>query len=526
VRVYLSSVLPPASALFAVLAFAQDEPGYIITRIAGNGLPAPGENGVPAVATSVLGPAAVALDTTGGILFAEDSRIRRIGPDGLVRRIAGRLEFGDGGDGGPAIDATFRPIRDIAVDRLGNIYVVDEGNNRIRRISPAGIIEAFTGNGRLGFGGDGGPAMAANFNRPRSVAVDVAGNVYINDRFNRRIRKVSADKTITSVAGNGTSGFSGDGGPALNARYRDVNKISIDKNGNLYLADEGDHRVRIVSANGIINTVAGVGDSETASLADGGSATSAYVRSPGHAIRDDAGNLFILEQGDDFSARTMGRIRRVSPSGIIQTIAGGLQHRSTGAALGAVIFYAQKLDLEGSGAIYVADSANAQILKLTLDDLSSVPLFTLEGVVNGASFRHGSIAPGEIVTIFGNNLGPSKLAQGAVENGLWPTLVGGTRVLFNGVAAPIIYAQSNQTTLVVPYSVSSSDRVNVVVEKNGRSSLAQSLTVVDAAPGIFTVDSRGLASALNEDGTPEQREGRAPRLNCCVVRNRRRPDRS
>ncbi|PYJ09310.1 MAG: hypothetical protein DME93_13110, partial [Verrucomicrobia bacterium] len=199
-------------------------------------------------------------DGAGGFYFSSspENRVYRVAADGVLSLIAGTGTSGFSGDGGPAVSARLSYPGNLVVDGGGNLYIADWGNDRIRKVNTDGIISTIAGNGKEGFEGDGGPATSASLNGPRGVAVDPAGNVYIADRGNSRIRKVDTVGLISTIAGNGTSGFSGDGGLATAASF-DAWSLAVDVSGNLYITDPRNHRVRKVNTAGIISTVAGDG---------------------------------------------------------------------------------------------------------------------------------------------------------------------------------------------------------------------------------------------------------------------------
>jgi sugar lactone lactonase YvrE len=174
--------------------------------------------------------------------------IRRVSPDGIITTIAGTGATGFSGDGGPATQAQLRAPIGIAADSAGNVYFADQANNRIRKISVAGIISTVAGNGNQGFSGDGGPATNAAIDGPFGVAVDRAGVVYVTDSRNSRIRRVGLDGIITTIAGTGDPGFSGDGGPPLQARLQGPHGVVVDAAGNVYIADTANDRIRKVPA--------------------------------------------------------------------------------------------------------------------------------------------------------------------------------------------------------------------------------------------------------------------------------------
>ena len=272
-------------------------------------------DGGPARSALLAAPESVAVDSAGNVFIADtwNHRIRRVGLDGVITTVAGNGTSGFSGDGGPATSAELFSPETLAVDGVGNLFIGESGNHRIRKVSLDGIISTVAGNGTSGFSGDGGPASSAQLAFPRGVAVDAAGNLFIGEgESGNRIRKVSSNGIITTVAGNGTSGFSGDGGPATSAQISNPRSVAVDMAGNLFIADTQNHRIRKVSPDGTISTVAGNGTS--GSGGDGGPATSAQLHFPQDVMMDAAGILVIADLSD--------RIRRVGPDGMITTLAG------------------------------------------------------------------------------------------------------------------------------------------------------------------------------------------------------------
>jgi trimeric autotransporter adhesin len=331
-------------------------PAGIITTVAGNGTYSYSGDGGPATSAQLYSPGGVAVDGAGNLYIADTSnnRIRRVSPAGIITTVAGNGTTGFSGDGGPATSAQLNEPAGLAVDGAGNLYIADTDNFRIRKVSTAGIITTIAGNGKPGYTGDGGPAASTGLSYPAGVALDGAGNLYIADTGNERTRKVSPEGIISTVAGNGVFGYSGDGGPATNAQLYWPEGVAVDGGGSLYIADSRNSRVRKVSPEGIISTVVGGGDR---GLGDGGPATVAQLGLPWDVVLDDAGNLYIADAGDD-------RIRRVSPAGIITTIAGnGTPGYSGdgGLATSAQLNGPMGVAVDGVARILIADSGNNAI---------------------------------------------------------------------------------------------------------------------------------------------------------------------
>ncbi|MCX6631220.1 MAG: NHL repeat-containing protein [Candidatus Solibacter sp.] len=280
----------------------------VITTVAGNGgLSYSGDNG-PATSAQIGAPLGVAVDSAGTLYISDpgNGRVRKVS-NGVITRVAGTGANGFNGDNIPATSAWLSSPQGIAVDSGGNLYIAEYGGTRIRKVSN-GAITTVAGNGSHGSGGDNGPATSAQLDFPEGVAVDSVGNLYISD-LNNRVRKVS-NGVITTIAGNGTFGFSGDNGPATGVQLAWPTAVAVDSAGNLYFADSQNNRIRKVS-NGLITTVAG-GD-----VGDNGPAANGVLAAPMDVAVDSAGNLYISSDN---------RVRKVS-NGVITTVAGnGLAH--------------------------------------------------------------------------------------------------------------------------------------------------------------------------------------------------------
>jgi sugar lactone lactonase YvrE len=331
-----------------------------ITTVAGNGTAGFSGDGGPATSASVERPVAVAVDGAGNLFIADGihERIRRVNTSGSITTVAGNGTFGFSGDGGPATSASLANPSGVAVDGAGNLFIADFANHRIRRVNAAGTITTVAGNGTIGFSGDGGPATSASLRNPLGVAVDGAGNLFIADFIDQRIRRVNTAGTITTVAGNGASGFSGDGGPATSANLAYPIGVAVDGAGKLFIADWFNERIRRVDAAGTITTVAGNGTFGFGG--DGGPATSASLREPLGVAVDAAGNLLIADTSNQ-------RIRRVDPAGTIMTVAGngtfGFSGDGGPATSGSLSFPAG-LAVDGAGNLFIADTLNHRIRRV------------------------------------------------------------------------------------------------------------------------------------------------------------------
>jgi uncharacterized repeat protein (TIGR01451 family) len=332
------------------------DPAGVVTRIAGNGLSGySGDNG-PALNAQLNAPNGVAVDSLGNVYIADSNNdsIRKVSTSGVITTVAGSGMWGYSGDTGPAIAAQFAYPTGVAVDSAGNLYIADTYNYRIRQVNAAGVIATVAGNGTYGYSGDAGPAISAELGYVFNVAVDAGGNLYVADENNNRVRKVDTSGTITTFAGTGTCCYSGDGGPATSARLAYPYGVALDTAGNLYIADTDDSRIRMVNAAGKITTVAGNG--VFGSSGDGGAPTSAQLADPQGVAADSSGNLYIADTGG-------ARIRKVA-GGIITTLAGGAINDGGMAVFG---FFNQPSGVarDNAGNTYIADTGNDRVRKVT-----------------------------------------------------------------------------------------------------------------------------------------------------------------
>jgi sugar lactone lactonase YvrE len=345
------------------LAFTKETYGqyYIISTIAGsNNYGFSGDGGSADTAT-LNNPVTTCVDNSGNIYVTDwgNARVRKVNTNGIISTIAGNGIYGYSGDGGPATLASLGGPSGISIDNSGNTYVTDIGNNRIRKITSSGIISTIAGNGTYGYSGDGGMATNASFRDPTGITIDHNGNIFIADVFNNAIRKISATGIISTIAGNGTPGFSGDGDQATLAQLYYPTSIVTDDSGNVFIADEDNNRIRKVNSNGFISTIAGNGIN--ASNGDGGNATAASINFPGAVTTDNNNNIYIADSYGN-------KIRLINSSGIISTIAGNGIAAYTGdniVATMAALYNPIGLSIDTTGNLYIGDSFNSRIRKLT-----------------------------------------------------------------------------------------------------------------------------------------------------------------
>jgi uncharacterized protein (TIGR03437 family) len=452
----------------------------VITTVAGNGSTVFSGDGGPATKAGIGIPPDVAVDGAGNMYVVDrnNNRIRKVDTSGIISTIAGKGTSGFSGDGGPAINAElFLPIA-VALDGAGNVYIADAGSNGLRKVDTAGIINSV-------------PVISSFLSRissPGGMTVDSAGNVYISDLNGSSIYKLDKAGVLTTVAG-GAFGFSGDGGPATKAALYFPSGVAVDSAGNIYFADKGNNRVRKVDTHGIITTFAGTGIAGYSG--DGGPATSAKLglnltaAYQGVAL-DSAGNLYIADPQNN-------RIRVVNPSGIINTFAGNGTGFATGslangdggppASASVVTPYGVKVD--GAGNVFIADTGHGLIRKVTgtAAPAGAGPTIAANGVVNGASFQPGIVA-NSWVTIQGANLAPKTDDWSrAIINGALPTSLDGVSVTMGGKPAYVYYITAGQLNVLAPDV--GPGPVSVVVTTPSGSSTPVTVTAAVYGPAFF-----------------------------------------
>jgi len=332
----------------------------LVTTVAGKGtIGFSGDGG--AATNAVLSAVGLVTDNNGNLFFADsyNNRIRKIDTNGIVTTVAGTNTSGFAGDGGTAVVAKLNNPTSVALDAAGNLYVADANNSRIREIGTNGIIHTVAGSSSTAYSGDGGPATTAGLNDPVHVAVDASGNLWIADEYHYRIREVTTNGIINTVAGTNVTGFAGDGGPATSAKFSNPASVAANPMGGIFIADTGNNRIREIITNGFISTVAGT--NTISFTGDGGPATGAGLSSPADVAADTTGNLFVADYNHF-------RIRRVDVNGVITTVAGngtGTYSGDNGAATNAGM-YVNAVTADPYGNLFIADSG--RIRKVTLND--------------------------------------------------------------------------------------------------------------------------------------------------------------
>jgi uncharacterized protein (TIGR03437 family) len=488
-----------------------------------------------AVNAQLANPQGLTVAPSGAVYIADSAnqRVREVTPDGLISTVAGP-NAGFSGDGGPALSAGLSRPQGMAVDSVGALYLADSRNNRIRKITTDGLIQTIAGDGGATAVED--PACfapnAAFLVRPSAVAVDRGGNVFIADTGNNRIREIAIDGRATTIAGSGQPGYTGDGGPATAATLNAPASLAVDAKGDLFFSDSMNNVIREITPdgniqslshtqaggvavdaagnfyfggplfvyrqalNGAVEVVAGTGDFQS-SIVPGGPFN-------GPADLGLATSVAVAPDGTLAIGDTLGRrVQRVSASCAVDDpamlIPGGVAY-------------------DAKGNLYISETEANEVWELPTGAVpppqGPAPALGNIGVYNAASFEvvppgigeppgptfREPVAPGEILVLHGICMGPaSTLFASFDSNGVLPSELAETQVIFDDVPAPLLFAQNGQVELIAPYELAGKSVASMRVTNQGHSATAQ-VSVIDAWAGIFTVDGFNAAAA-NSDGT-------------------------
>ena len=434
-----------------------------ISTVAGNGTPSYAGDGLPAAGASLNSPTGLAFDPSGNLYIADsqNSRVRVVNPAGIIATFAGNgTSSGFGGEGQAATLTPLDSPQGVAADLTGDVYIADAGHNRVIRVDPAGNIHTVAGTGTAGDANGGSGALGELYN-PSGLAVDAAGNLFIADTQNHRIQMLTPGGTMSTIAGTGSSGFSGDGGPAAAAQLSFPSAVAVDAGENIYIADTGNNCVRLLTPDGNIATIAGTGDATY--NGDSGPALTIALDNPVGLALDNLGDVWVADAGNN-------RVRMLSATQTVVT--------------------------------------PPQLINVTL--------------ASSASLLPGPLAPGEIFSIFsgvGQSMGPDTAVTGAFDaSGTLATMLGTVQVLFNSTPAPLYYVQSNQINAQVPYEMAGLVAAQLQIAYQGAVVAQMQVSLADASPALFTLSNgTGNAVVVNQDGSINSDQNPAPRGSIVVL---------
>lgn len=480
-----AGALALVSAFTISSAYAQGilsvTPAHTIATSAGTGSLGNSGNGGQATGATLADPSAVAFDSAGNLYLADAQNhvIREVSKAGVISIVAGTGVEGYGGDGGAATAAYLDTPTGVAVDTAGNVYIADSHNHCIRKVS-GGTISTIAGTRVAGFSGDGAAATSAQLNDPMGVAVDTAGNVYIADTNNQRVRQITGT-TITTIAGTGEELFAGDGATASAAVLDSPTGVAVDAAGNIYIADRHNQRVRQVTPAGVISTIAGSGASSFSGTfaGDGASATAASLAKPSGVSVDAAGNVYIADTGNQ-------RVREVS-NGTVTTVAGNGQQGfdgDSGPAASAILNAPKAVASDATGNLIIADKLNQRLRTTSAPVLS----FASDGV--------GVLSAPQTVTLANTGSAPITVAS-IVFTGAFTTTAGGTCS-----AAPIALAAGASCTQNVAFLPTVAGPINGSVVFGGTGVVPQSILLSGTGTQAATTVTLSSNVAVSFAGQP------------------------
>jgi uncharacterized protein (TIGR03437 family) len=433
----------------------------------------------------------VAVDKSGNVYFddrvelpnnvTQGARIRRVTTDGTIHTYVG-AGLGFGGDGGPAIDALIGTNLNFAVAADGTLYIADADNNRVRKVDPStGIITTVAGNGSGGNSGDGGPAASAGLAGPSSLAFDKSGNLYIG--CSAAVRMMTPGGTIGTVVGNGQFNFGGDGGPATAASLQLVTGLALDSAGDMFIADSMNNRVRVVRPAAGLLTVSPVslnftsGGSQTFTVTASGSGTLAWAAA---ASTTSGGSwLTATPASGSLTAGQTGATVTVTVS-------------TSGLAAGD---YYGSIEVTSAGTTNTMATATVH-LTVGGGTAAAAPAVAAGGVLSAATYSlNAPVAPGMLVSIFGSNFTAAG-SQYVVSTFPWPTEVGGTSVTIGGEPVPLYVVTPGQINAMIPYDVAVNTTLPLVVTYNGAVSPPEPVSLAPSEPGIFTSSMNGMGTGI------------------------------
>jgi len=486
-RITITAEDPVGTSGSAVINITYN-PDLVIRRIAGDRLGrfGPAVDGGPATLAMLRSPRDVAIDTAGHVYIADtyNNRIRKVSPDGLITTFAGTGQLGSGSDGIQATRSDLSLPDSVACDAVGNVYIADTGNHRIRRVAPNGIMTTIAGTGIDDFRGDGGPATAARLSRPRGLTFDDIGNLLVADSGNNRIRRIDMRTgIITTVAGSGTKGFGGDGGPALEASLDLPVDVAVDRGGNLFIVDRANKRIRKVDTQGIMTTFV----IDELGFGKEGDFYSPLITFNG-ITSDPEGNLYVSSQANN-------QIRKFAPDGS-STMYAGLELSITGyystgdggGATGHSIGSPSGLAFGRAGSLFVVDTSANSVMMIS-------PYRSVE-TISSASYLGPEVGTESIVSAFGTNLATGTQSASSVP--LPITLAGTTvRVRDNeGIErnAPLFFVSPFQINYQIPPGSALGPALVTITNSSGEvhTGLVQ---IAGSAPGLFSANATGAGLA-------------------------------